>query len=187
MADNGEKEQFVVQDRRKFTAEGELRPDAPPAREEPLAAKEPPAAPPTAEESGRREQEVMPAPPTAAEQHAQHTDYKAAGKQVDSMLDAAGAKRPPDMEMTFEKVILSLYMTAMMQLGMVREENTPPQPDIVSARQTIDTIALLGEKTKGNLTERESHMLQNCLFELRMAFLEIMKVLTSQPPPEKKK
>ena len=69
----------------------------------------------------------------------------------------------------------------------MRDEETPPRPDIVSARQTIDTIALLGEKTKGNLTERESHMLQNCLFELRMAFLEIMKVLTSHPPaPEKK-
>lgn len=188
---NKEKEQFVVQDRRKFTAEGELRPDAPPAREEAAPQAAQPEAkqpePPPASEAAGTEREAMPAPPSAAEQHAQHTDYKAAGKQIDSMLDAAGAKRPPDMEMTFEKLVLSLYMTAMMQLGMVREEETPARPDIVSARQTIDTISLLGEKTKGNLTERESHMLQNCLFELRMAFLEIMKVLTTAPPPEKKK
>lgn len=184
-----QKEQFIVQDRRKFTSEGELRPDAPPTREEAPVATETAAPPPAAEPP--RAQEEMPAPPSAAEQHAQHTDYKAAGKQIDSMLDAAGAKRPPasEMEMTFEKLVLSLYMTAMMQMGMIRDEGTPPRPDIVSARQTIDTIALLGEKTRGNLTERESHMLQNCLFELRMAFLEIMKVLTTQPPPgpEKKK
>lgn len=197
MANKGEKEQFVVSDRRKFTAEGELRPDAPPAREEatvitaqaPPIPSEPPvnaSGPPKPAESARP-QEEMPAPPSAAEQHAQHSDYKAAGKQIDSMLDAAGAKRPPDMEMTFEKLILSLYMTAMMQMGMVRDEETPPRPDVISARQTIDTIALLGEKTKGNLTERESHMLQNCLFELRMAFLEIMKVLTANPPPAPEK
>jgi hypothetical protein len=189
---NKEKEQFVVQDRRKFTSEGELRPDAPPTRDEPAAeVAQPEAKPPetakASEPARGPDPEPMPAPPSAAEQNAQHTDYKAAGKQIDSMLDAAGAKRPPDMEMTFEKLVLSLYMTAMMQLGMVREEETPARPDIVSARQTIDTISLLGEKTKGNLTERESHMLQNCLFELRMAFLEIMKVLTSAPPPEKKK
>ena len=188
MAEKREQEAFVVSDRRKFTAEGELRPDAPPPREEAAVITEAAAPPPPAEPAKKdAEHDEMPAPPSAAEQHAQHSDYKAAGKQIDSMLDAAGAKRPPDMEMTFEKLVLSLYMTAMMQLGMVREEDAPPQPDVVSARQTIDTIALLGEKTKGNLTERESHMLQNCLFELRMAFLEIMKVLTSTPPaPEKK-
>lgn len=187
----GEKEQFVVQDRRKFTAEGELRPDVPPVSEEAAPPKADAPAPTEKAAAPRTEngpeREEMPTPPSAAEQSAQHSDYKAAGKEIDSMLDAAGAKRPPDMEMTFEKLVLSLYMTAMMQMGMVRDENTPPRPDIVSARQTIDTIALLNEKTKGNLTERESHMLQNCLFELRMAFLEIMKVLTTAPPPEKKK
>ncbi|MEO5935994.1 MAG: DUF1844 domain-containing protein, partial [Terriglobales bacterium] len=149
MANKGEKEQFVVSDRRKFTAEGELRPDAPPAREEAAVITDaaPPPAPPPAKTTepetaaASRPQEDMPAPPSAAEQHAQHTDYQAAGKQIDSMLDAAGAKRPPDMEMTFEKLILSLYMTAMMQMGMVRDEETLPRPDIVSARQTIDTIA----------------------------------------------
>lgn len=183
MADKGKEEQFVVSDRRKFTSEGELRGDARVEEAAPEA-----QAPPSAPSESKPPQE-MPAPPSAAEQSAQQADYKAAGKQIDSMLDAAGAKRPPasEMEMTFEKLVLSLYMTAMMQMGMVREENTPPQPDIIGARQTIDTIALLGEKTKGNLTDRESHLLQNCLFELRMAFLEIMKVITTAPPaPEKK-
>ena len=185
MADKG-KDNFVVQDRRKFTSEGELRGDAP--AEDTTAPTTAPAAAPAEPPAERPAPPEMPPPPTAAEQQAQHSDYKAAGRQIDSMLDAAGAKRPPasEMEMTFEKLVLSLYMTAMMQMGMVREEGTPPQPDIVSARQTIDTISLLQDKTKGNLTERESHMLQNCLFELRMAFLEIMKIVTAPPPPEKK-
>lgn len=184
MADKGEKEQFVISDRRKFTSDGELRNDAPREDSATAVTTEKPAVTPEAE----TQPPDMPAPPTAAEQQAQHADYKAAGQQIDSMLDAAGAKRPPaaEMEMTFEKLVLSLYMTAMMQLGMVREENAPPQPDIIGARQTIDTISLLQEKTKGNLNERESHMLQNCLFELRMAFLEIMKIVTTPPPPEKK-
>jgi hypothetical protein len=194
MRNKSEKEEFVVSDKRKFTAEGDLRPDvAESPREEaaPVAAQGPSSQPqqaqaqqpPAKEPSTEPGEQAMPAPPTAAEQSAQHTDYKAAGKKIDNMLDAAGAQRPADMEMTFEKLILSLYMTAMVQMGMVREEETPPRPDIISARQTIDTIALLGEKTKGNLTERESHMLQNVLFELRMAFLEITNVLTTAPPP----
>jgi hypothetical protein len=182
-----EKEEFVVADRRKFTSEGELRPDAPPAEEQAPAPQQtdtasakkpqPEPVPPKAE------REEMPAPPTAAEQHAQHQDYQAAGKKIDNLLDEAGAQRPADMEITFERLIASLYMQAMAQLGMIREENTPPRPDVISARQTIDTIALLGEKTKGNLTDRESNMLQNILFELRMAFLEITNVLTRQQPP----
>jgi hypothetical protein len=180
-----EKEEFVVADRRKFTSEGDLRPDAPPDQSAPeqkseVAEKQQtePAAKP---ESPAREE--MPAPPSHAEQHAQNQDYQAAGKKIDSLLDEAGHQRPADMEITFERLIASLYMQAMTQLGMIREENTPPRPDVISARQTIDTIALLGEKTKGNLTERESNMLQNILFELRMAFLEITNVLTRPPAP----
>jgi hypothetical protein len=99
------------------------------------------------------------------------------------MIDAAGGRRPANLDVTFEGLVASLYMQAMIQLGMIREENVPPRPDIVGARHTIDTISLLEEKTKGNLTDRESHMLQNALFELRMAFLEITNVLTTAPRP----
>ncbi len=122
MVNKGEKEQFVVSDRRKFTSEGELRTDGPPAREEAepaiLVTQTPvtqtPVAPPTVAEATvadtarpqNKPQEEMPVPPSAAEQHTQHSDYQAAGKQIDSMLDAAGAKRPPDHEMNLEKLII---------------------------------------------------------------------------------
>ncbi len=182
-----EKEQFVVSDKRKFTSEGELRPDAPSqiadaqeSRQASLQTESPEAPVP---EAAAKNDEQIPPPPSAAEQEAQHDEYHKAGKQIDSMLDAAGAQRPPDTEMTFERLIASLYMQAIMQLGMLREESAPPQPDLIGARQTIDTIALLNDKTKGNLTEREANMLQNVLFELRMAFLEITNMLTKPPSP----
>jgi hypothetical protein len=185
-----EKEEFVVADRRKFTAEGELRPDAGPESlkeaETNTAATPPTASPDTTPATDAPP--TMPPPPTAAEQDAQRRDYYDAGKKIDSILENAGQQRTPQMDVTFERLIVSLYMQTMAQLGMIREEGAEPQPDIVGARQTIDTIALLGEKTKGNLTERESGMLQNCLFELRMAFLEITKALTTPgagPPPKK--
>ena len=200
-----EKEEFVVADRRKFTSEGELRPDAPPeTTREPNEAEKagvaeiPTGSTPEARDTGAAEAarettpEAMPVPPTAAEQDAQHRDYQNAGKRIDSILEGAGQKRTPQMDITFERLIVSLYMQTMAHMGMIHEEGSEPEPDIVGARQTIDTIALLQEKTKGNLTERESSMLQNCLFELRMAFLEITNALTKpgvgapgQIPPKK--
>jgi len=185
------KDGFVVSDRRKFTQEGELRPEAQrdeerssgEAKQESASTKPGPG--PVAVETKPQEPAEaaeIPEPPSAAEQQAQHKDYQSAGKTVDSMLEAAGAKRQPG-EMNFEGLIASLYMTAMMQLGMIREEGTPMRPDIVGARNTIDTLALLNEKTKGNLTEREANMLQNVLFELRMAFIEITKAISRPPEP----
>jgi hypothetical protein len=170
------KEEFVVQDRRRFSTEGELT--SPAVEEEKPSVTQEVAEPAVAEEAS-----AMAPPPTDAEQHQQRGDYNAASKKIDEMLDAAGAKRPTNLDVTFEGLVASLYMQAMIQMGMIREENTPPRPDIVGARHTIDTIALLEEKTRGNLSEREKQMLQNALFELRMAFLEITNVLTSQTPP----
>ena len=188
------KDGFVVSDRRKFTQEGELRPEA----QQETTSEEKPKSETIPESAGINpspgpgpagfgeekpvEPHEIPPPPSTAEQQAQHTDYQSAGKTVDSMLEAAGAKQQHG-EMNFEGLIASLYMTAMMQLGMVREEGTPMRPDIVGARNTIDTLALLNEKTKGNLTERESNMLQNVLFELRMAFIEITKAISRPPEP----
>jgi len=83
--------------------------------------------------------------------------------------------------MTFEKLVASLYMTAMMQRGLMVHEGEEPRADILGARQTIDTLGLLQDKTKGNLTPAEQTLLQQSLFELRMAFLELTKTLTRPP------
>jgi hypothetical protein len=170
---------FTVTDRRKFTSEGEARPEGETRKEdvqqtaEQQASAEQPVAPP---------QEV-PLPPSADEQQQQADAYRENSKKLDQQLDAelerqGHTRRAQDFEISFEKFIASLYMTALMQLGLVREEGMQPTADLIGARQTIDTIALLSDKTKGNLAPSENNMLQNCLYELRMAYLEITNALT---------
>jgi hypothetical protein len=202
------KAEFVVTDRRRFGTEGEPRPDAQVAEEEKPAT--PPAAhaaPPAAKQAAQppldgqanqgaqtqplpgspetEQEEEMAPPPTAEEQHAQSEAYKASGKKIDDMISAAG-KTPQGgpMEMNFERVIESFYMSALIQMGAIRQDNEPPRVDIIGARQTIDSLAVLQEKTKGNLSDREKTLLQNVLFELRMAFIEITNaVATSATKP----
>jgi hypothetical protein len=89
--------------------------------------------------------------------------------------------RAQDFEMTFEKFIVSIYMTALMQLGLAAPQGQKPAVDLIGARQTIDTLSIVQEKTKGNLTAAEENMLQNLLYELRMAYLEVTNML-SRPP-----
>jgi hypothetical protein len=177
------KSDFVVQDRRRFTDEGELNKEAAKS-EEPTP---PPAADSTPAAEPPQDTREMPPPPTAAEVQEQHGHYQSASKTIDDILDKAGAKRPKNFEATFEGLVLSLYMQAMVQLGMpLREGDPPQQPDVIGARHTIDMLSLLADKTKGNLTERESTVLQNSLFELRMTFVELTKAITTAPPPPKK-
>jgi hypothetical protein len=93
--------------------------------------------------------------------------------------------------MTFERVIQSLYMQALLQLGGATEPGQPPQVDLLGARQTIDMLDILAKKTEGNLSEAESKLVATALFELRMGFLEITQALARQaqakqtgaPPP----
>ncbi len=91
--------------------------------------------------------------------------------------------RAQDFEMTFEKFIVSIYMTAIMQLGLAAPQGEKPAVDLIGARQTIDTLSILQEKTKGNLTPAEQNMLQNLLYELRMAYLEVTNLITRPPQP----
>jgi hypothetical protein len=65
----------------------------------------------------------------------------------------------------------------MLQLGLMQEEGGQPRLDLIGARQTIDTLSMLSEKTKGNLTSAEANFLQNCLYELRMAYVEVTNAL----------
>jgi hypothetical protein len=83
--------------------------------------------------------------------------------------------------MSFEKFVASLYMSSLMQLGLAAPQGAKPQVDLLGARQTIDTLAILQDKTKGNLTPAEQNMLQNCLYELRMAYLEVTNLLAHPP------
>jgi hypothetical protein len=193
--------EFVVSDKRRFGAEGELRPDTqaveeektatpPPAKPSapaPAQAAQPPASPaaPRSADPAQsaapqdQDEEMIPAPPTAEEQHQQSEAYRASGKKIDEMIAAAGKGGPGPMEMTFERVVESFYMSALIQMGAIRQEGETPRVDIIGARQTIDSLTILQDKTKGNLSEGEKTLLQNVLFELRMAWIEITNAVAS--------
>jgi hypothetical protein len=187
MADK--KESFTVTDRRMFTSEGELRKDVTEETSEP-AAELPPSAKtavggidlgktPEDKPPAEHNPSVPPAP-TDAEQQAQAEAYRKSSKDLDTRVELSGHSAR-ELEMTFERFLASLYMSAMLQLGLMREEGGQPRVDLIGARQTIDTIGLLAEKTKGNLTTAEENFLQHSLYELRMAYVEVTNALARPP------
>jgi hypothetical protein len=200
MADKKQESGFTVTDRRLFTEDGELRKDT---REqvEPRKAATPPAPVPTSGQTAAQETtpadnsaatfpaegsdavgESMPPAPTAAEQQAQADAYRESSQELDSRV-GPGGRSAKEFEMTFERFLASLYMTSMLQLGLMHEQGGQPRLDIIGARQTIDTLALLVEKTKGNLTPTEEAFLQNSLYEVRMAYVEVTNALSRPPQP----
>jgi len=203
---------FTVTDRRKFTLEGELRDEhsqspesaapqeipAPPAAAPaepapgPRLVTNPPAAPPaetvTPETAAHDEEEPLPEP-TAEESAQQHAAYKESSRHLDTLLREANPGIGPSPAVTMEHVIQSIYISAVMAMGAAAEPGQKPRIDIVGARQSVDMLGVLQEKTKGNLTEKEQRVLQNALFELRMMFLEITNAIAQQAqnPPKGKK
>jgi hypothetical protein len=204
--------EFVVNDRRKFTAEGDARPDAPPS--EPKAPRpetiQPTAPPPDEFNSSARlttngpqavpnptnagapgpdsrtrdsdfeAQPDMPPPPTEEQTGQAKSAYDATVDRLDTAIRASnpGMERMP--EMTFDRLVQSVYMQAIIQLGGAAEPGTTPQIDLLGARQSIDMLSVLADKTKGNLSEAENSLLQSALFEARMGFLEMTQLLARQ-------
>ena len=79
-----------------------------------------------------------------------------------------------DPNINFASFVLSLAATAAVHFGDRLEpgETEPGPVDLVSAGQMIDILALLEEKTKGNLTPDEGQLLEAVLYELRLRFVE---------------
>jgi hypothetical protein len=77
----------------------------------------------------------------------------------------------------FTTFVLSLSHSALMHLGEAPDPDTGGvvQKNLPLARQTIDLIAMLEEKTKGNLTGDEERLLAQILFDLRMRYVEKSK------------
>jgi Domain of unknown function (DUF1844) len=165
---------FTVTDRRLFTADGELREES--VEQAPSTKAEAQPGPPVAAPV----EETAPPPPSAVEQQQQADAYKKSSKELDARVELSGHSAK-ELEMTFERFLASLYMTAMLQLGLMHEQGGQPRVDIVGARQTIDTIGLISEKTKSNLTSQEENFLQNSLYELRMAYVEVTNALARPP------
>ncbi len=211
---------FVVNDRRKFTSEGELRHDLPATEtpqhpddaqgpqlvnvpeKTPVRAAELADLPeadalgpldldtPASQSASPRDdaslsddsfdEANLPPGPTE-EQAAEATRaYEATVDRLDTAMRAAnpgGERMPP---MTFDRLVQSLYTQALLLLGGAAEPGETPRVDILGARQTIDMLAVVADKSKNNLSDPEDKLLQSALFDLRMGFLEITQALARQ-------
>lgn len=81
----------------------------------------------------------------------------------------------PDVD--FSTFALSLAHSALVHLGVAPDPATglAQTPSLPLARQTIDLIALLAEKTKGNLTGEEERLIEQLLYDLRVRYVEAAK------------
>ena len=75
----------------------------------------------------------------------------------------------------FSTFVLSLGTTALYQLGVMSspESGEAADPDPLIAQQTIDTLEMLRDKTRGNLEGEERKLIDSLLYELRMRFVEL--------------
>jgi Domain of unknown function (DUF1844) len=193
---------FEVIDRRKIKAEEEQEGRTSPSPEAPTEAgagprlvanedRRPPAAGPAV--SGSPEGQAtelesdLPPVPTPEESRKQKTAYDASAERIEDLIRAQNpsfGKQPP---IGFEQLVQQIYLSAMIQMGAGTQEGQRPKVDILGARNTIDLLGILAEKTRGNLTDAEDRMLQSVLFETRMAFLELSSMINLQgvqaPPP----
>jgi len=115
--------------------------------------------------------------PTAAKPGFTVTDRRASGDEPagppsppGTASAEAGAIPPVD----FATFVLSLGSSALFHMGELDEPEagTPPKLDLGLAKHTIDVLAMLQEKTKGNLTGPEATLVENLLFDLRLRFVD---------------
>ncbi len=90
-------------------------------------------------------------------------------------MSDSGFPLPPP---TFEFLVFSLKTQAEMRLGllpfgMTEEEGQEEETDLPSARHAIDMLAMLAEKTRGNLSMEEQRLIENSLTELRFRFVHV--------------
>jgi hypothetical protein len=80
----------------------------------------------------------------------------------------------PDSGITFSGFILSLATTAAVHFGDIADPTTGSQatPNLEAAAQMIELIAMLQEKTKGNLIEPEARLVDDLLYELRVRYVQ---------------
>ncbi len=93
--------------------------------------------------------------------------------QVESEKKAAKEKQEAYHEPTFKIFISSLSVQAMIALGKLENPVSGKiEINLEQARFLVDTIGILKEKTRGNLTEEEGKFLEDSLFSLRMMYVE---------------
>ena len=79
----------------------------------------------------------------------------------------------PLPEINFSSFLLSLSSSTLLHLGEIADpQSGEKKKDLALAKQSIDIINLLKDKTKGNLTQEEEKLLEHLLYDLRMRFVK---------------
>jgi hypothetical protein len=74
---------------------------------------------------------------------------------------------------TFEFLVFSLKTQAELRLGILAYGEKPEQPDLLASRHAIDMLAMIAEKTRGNLSIDEQRLIENALTELRFRYVQV--------------
>ena len=103
----------------------------------------------------------------------------AAAQKADSAPTPGQAAAEPPLGLPavdFHTFVLSLGSSALLHLGELEHPDVgAPQMDLPLAKHTIDILAMLEEKTKGNLTPAEAKLIESLLYDLRLRFVELSK------------
>ncbi len=205
MSDTQDTPKFTVINRRKWLEE-----DGPEVAETPAAPTQPaepqqqaPAAEPprprlvempepkrafdeAAQEAAQEAEEDLAgavAGPTQEESSFQKMQYEQSAERLETLVRAQNPGAPAMEKIGFEHLVQQLYLSALMQMGAGTPEGQRPRVDILGAKQTIDLMGVLQEKTVGNLNDAEKRTLDTALYELRMTFLELTRMISLQTPP----
>ena len=105
-------------------------------------------------------------------------DDKGSARVEEPPAAAPSAKAPPSEIPTvdFHTFVLSLGSSALMHLGELERPGAGgATKDLPMAKHTIDILAMLQEKTRGNLTPDEDKLLESLLYDLRLRFVDARK------------
>lgn len=120
-------------------------------------------------DSGDQEQEQKESPRDESDRQGQEEPRQAG--QERPQRESAGTVLPP---VDFASFVIGLVQAAVVHLGQAPDPQTgETQTDLQLARHTIDTIGMLQEKTKGNLTREEQNLIDTALTELRLAYVRL--------------
>ncbi len=164
MAEEEEKERgFKVADRRRFSAEGEAKPEVEdrPAPEPPKPSEKPAQA-----QHSHGEPHAHGGPSEGAQAEASKAYQKAASSQP-------GAQDLGPQDLSFASFVVGLSTEALALMGEMPHPATGERMhDLVGAQQLIDIIGILQDKTRGNLSHDEDTLIDAILFDLRMKYVE---------------
>jgi hypothetical protein len=97
------------------------------------------------------------------------TEFETASKQT----GGGSYGSAPLPEVTFSTFVFSLSSSALVHLGDIPEPGTQQvHQDLLLAKQIIDTLGMMDEKTRGNLDANEERLLKSVLYDLRMRFVQ---------------